>query len=76
MFPEETAQAAMDVKANVLMPIHWAKFALGLHPWKESIERVTKRADELGLRLLTPRIGRIITTFDTSVSEAWWKEVG
>ncbi|MBK9760704.1 MAG: hypothetical protein IPO90_12210 [Flavobacteriales bacterium] len=41
MFPEETAQAALDVRATVLMPIHWGKFALGLHPWKESIERGT-----------------------------------
>lgn len=73
MFPEETAQAAIDIRATTLMPIHWGKFALGLHPWKESIERVTKKADELGLPLLTPRIGRIITALDKSSSEKWWE---
>lgn len=73
MFPEETAQAAMDVRAKVLMPVHWGKFALGLHPWKESIERITKKASESGLPLLTPRIGRIVTTLDTSSSERWWE---
>ncbi|MBL7985020.1 MAG: hypothetical protein JNM91_08485, partial [Flavobacteriales bacterium] len=73
MFPEETTQAALDLRAAVLMPIHWGKFALGLHPWKESIERVTKRAGEIGLPLLTPRIGRIVTALDRSSSEAWWE---
>lgn len=75
MFPEETAQAALDVRAKVLMPIHWGKFALGLHPWKESIERITKKAQELDLPLLTPRIGRIVTSLDKSSSEAWWKDL-
>ena len=72
MFPEETAQAALDLSAAVLMPIHWGKFALGLHPWKESIERITKKAAELDLALLTPRIGRVVTTLDRSSSERWW----
>ncbi|MCB9184709.1 MAG: MBL fold metallo-hydrolase [Flavobacteriales bacterium] len=75
MFPEQTAQAANDLHADVLMPIHWGQFALGLHPWKESIERVTERARETGQSLLTPRIGRIITTFDPSVNERWLEEV-
>ena len=75
MFPEETAQAALDVNARLLMPIHWGKFALGLHPWKESIERVTRKAEEHGLPLLTPRIGRIVNMLDEGASEAWWKEL-
>jgi len=73
MFPEQTAQAAMDLRAKVLMPIHWGKFALGLHPWKEPIGRITKKAGELQLPLLTPRIGRIITSFDPALSEQWWE---
>lgn len=75
MFPEQTAQAARDLNADVLMPIHWGQFALGLHPWKEPAERITKRAGELGSPLLTPRIGRIVTTLDPSMSERWWDEV-
>lgn len=76
MFPEETAQAAKDLRADVLMPIHWGKFALGLHPWKESIERITRCAEEIDLPLLTPRIGRIIIHSEASASERWWDEVG
>lgn len=73
MMPEETAQAAMDVKARVLMPVHWGKFSLALHPWKEPIERLTVKAKELGLPLLTPRIGAVVVDADLSRSERWWE---
>ncbi len=72
MMPEQTAQAAVDVKAKVLMPIHWGKFSLAMHPWKEPVERVALAAKELGIPLLTPRIGRIVNGPDMTLSEAWW----
>jgi L-ascorbate metabolism protein UlaG (beta-lactamase superfamily) len=75
MLPEETAQAAVDVKARVLMPIHWGKFSLAMHPWKEPVERLTAKADALDLPLLTPRIGRIVNGPDLHLSERWWDEV-
>jgi L-ascorbate metabolism protein UlaG (beta-lactamase superfamily) len=73
MMPEETAQAAVEVKARVLMPIHWGKFSLALHPWKEPIERLTAKAKELGVPLLTPRIGAIVIDADLSRAERWWE---
>ncbi|MBK8340719.1 MAG: MBL fold metallo-hydrolase [Flavobacteriales bacterium] len=75
MMPEETAQAAVDLNAAVLMPIHWAKFSLALHPWKEPIERLSKKAADLGVPLLTPRIGRIVQSADRSTSERWWEAI-
>lgn len=72
MMPEETAQAALDVKARVLMPVHWGKFSLALHSWTEPIERLSAKAKELGLPLLTPRIGAIVVDADRSRSENWW----
>ena len=75
MMPEETAQAAVDVKAKVLMPIHWAKFSLAMHPWKEPIERVTVKALELGIPLLTPRIGDIVVDADLARGVRWWEAI-
>lgn len=75
MMPEETAQAAIDLRAKALMPIHWGKFSLALHPWKEPIECVSRKAAELGLPLLTPRIGAIVTDADPSRSERWWERL-
>lgn len=75
MMPEEVAQAAVDLNARVLMPIHWAKFSLAMHTWKEPVERLTAKASELGVALLTPRIGRIVVDADLGASEPWWKEL-
>ena len=73
MMPEETAQAALDVKANVMMPIHWAAFKLALHSWTDPVERVTKKAKELNLTILVPQIGSSIWLNDlTTSNEKWW----
>lgn len=75
MMPEETAQAAKDLRAAVLMPVHWGKFSLALHHWKDPIQRLTKKSAELGVPLLTPRIGRIVVNADSAASEPWWEGV-
>ena len=74
MSPEETAQASIDVKTNVMMPIHWGSFALALHTWNDPVLRVTKKAKELELPITVPKIGDeiLLDTIDLSLNE-WWK---
>lgn len=76
MMPEETVQAAVDLKAKALLPVHWGKFRLGMHPWNEPIKRVLEKAKTSGLQVQTPRIGEPFT-FNTDFSESnWWENVG
>ncbi|MBL1704181.1 hypothetical protein ELE02_33775, partial [Klebsiella pneumoniae] len=56
MLPEETVQAHIDVKGELLLPIHWGAFTLALHEWIDPIERVTKEANRLGVNITTPQI--------------------
>ncbi len=74
MFPEETAQAALDVRAKAMMPIHWGTFKLALHEWTDPILRVQAKAAELNVHLVTPIIGEpvILSKLPTTQSE-WWK---
>lgn len=73
MMPEETVQAAIDVKARRMMPIHWGAFALALHKWTDPIERVTKRARELNVPLIAPKIGQEVWLHNSSYAqEIWW----
>ena len=58
MMPEQTARAAVDVGAKVMMPIHWGAFVLALHSWTDPIERVTRKAGELKIPIATPKIGQ------------------
>ncbi|ANS48271.1 membrane protein [Bacillus thuringiensis] len=60
MLPEETVQAHIDVKGELLLPIHWGAFTLALHEWIDPIERVTKEANRLGVKITTPQIGESV----------------
>lgn len=72
MMPEETAQAATDLKAKVLMPVHNSKFTLALHPWKEPLERVTKEAEAKGIKVTTPLMGEPVLLDKSYPSLKWW----
>ncbi|MBV5313920.1 MAG: MBL fold metallo-hydrolase [Prolixibacteraceae bacterium] len=75
MMPEQTVQAAIDLKAKILMPVHWGKFALALHAWDESIERVTKEAYRLNVPIIHPMIGEVVDLDDSGVQHEWWKGI-
>jgi L-ascorbate metabolism protein UlaG (beta-lactamase superfamily) len=75
MLPEQSAQAAVDVRAKVMMPIHWGSFALAMHTWTDPVDRVTKQADTLGMPIITPRIGAVVALDALGAfHERWWRE--
>lgn len=73
MLPEETVSAAKDLGAKVLLPVHWAKFTLALHPWNEPIRRVVKAAADNGVRVTTPMIGEPVILNTSYPQEVWWE---
>ena len=73
MFPEQTVQAHLDLKGNVLHPIHWGTFNLALHPWYEPMERLTAAAKLKHLEIATPVVGET-TVYDMKIPTAsWWE---
>lgn len=75
MFPEQTAQAAKDLNAKYLFPVHWGKFVLSVHSWNESIQRVSKKAQEIGVQITTPIIGEPIILNQTMPQSKWWEKL-
>jgi L-ascorbate metabolism protein UlaG (beta-lactamase superfamily) len=73
MMPEQTVQAAKDLGAKKLLPVHWAKFSLGLHDWDEPIKRVSAAAEKEEIPLLTPMIGQKVTLNNEQRFEKWWE---
>lgn len=73
MSPEETIQAAIDVKSKLMMPIHWGAFKLALHSWDDPIKRAFKSAQDRNVKIATPKIGESIV-LNNSVYPAskWW----
>lgn len=72
MFPEQTVRAAMDLRAKVLFPVHWAKFALSNHSWNESILRLSAEANKQGQYFVMPLIGQPYHLEETFEQDTWW----
>lgn len=73
MMPEEVVQAAIDLKAKKLLPVHWGKFSLSLHAWDEPITRVTSEAKRRGVDVLHPMIGETLYLDEKNAFSEWWK---
>ncbi|MBP3871796.1 MAG: MBL fold metallo-hydrolase [Faecalicoccus sp.] len=76
MFPEQTVQAAKDVHAKWLIPVHWGAFVLSTHAWDDPVVRALQAAQELNVNMATPRIGEIVDFNEiSSYQEHWWEEI-
>ncbi|MEJ2596517.1 MAG: MBL fold metallo-hydrolase, partial [bacterium] len=73
MMPEETVQAHQDMQGKYLIPIHWGRFNLALHPWKDPAIRVSAAANENDVALITPRVGKTLTLNPSPRSSGWWR---
>lgn len=74
MMPEETVQAALDLEAKVMMPVHWGAFTLALHSWTDPIERATQAADLHQQKLVAPKIGEImLLSGEPAPRDNWWQ---
>jgi L-ascorbate metabolism protein UlaG (beta-lactamase superfamily) len=72
MMPEQVVQAAIDLKADKLFPVHWSKFTLSLHDWDEPINRVLKESYKRNMPVMHPRIGQAVNLADTLSHDRWW----
>lgn len=74
MMPEQTLQAAIDLQAKRLFPVHNSKFALANHAWNEPLKRITELNARYNLSLVTPMTGEKVNLNDTSQQFShWWK---
>lgn len=75
MYPEESAMAAVELRAKEVMPIHWCAFSLSSHGWDDPVERYVKAAEDKGLNLVTPKLGETMELKRVeNFRECWWRE--
>ncbi len=78
LHPEQVLQAAHDLNAKQLFPVHSSKFVLAMHPWDEPLNKVSRLNQESDnpIPLFTPVLGTKTILSDTSVDfSAWWEEI-
>lgn len=74
LLPEETLQAAQDLKAKALFPVHNSKFILANHAWNEPLNDLTKFNEKYRIPLLTPIIGeKINLDLKNRTNQTWWR---
>ena len=75
MGPEQAVQAALDARAALLIPVHWATFDLALHGWTEPGERVLVAAEAAGVPLALPRPGESVDAASPPEASRWWPDL-
>jgi len=75
MFPEQSLQAHLDLKGNLMHPIHWGSFNLALHDWYDPMRRVTAAAAIHRVSLATPLPGGLTVYGEPVLANAWWEEL-
>ena len=75
MQPEQTMQAHLDLRGNVLLPIHNGTFDLAFHVWHEPLDRIAALADRHARPLATPVIGAPLSLAAPAATERWWQGI-
>lgn len=74
MMPEQTAQAAVDLNAERVLPGHAGRFVLAKHTWDDPYKRLAQASKDKAYRLLTPMQGEPVWPADaTQTFRAWWE---
>lgn len=75
MRPEETLQAFLDLRGNMLIPVHNGTFDLAFHAWREPLDAIARLADQQGIALATPLLGEPMTIGRARVNLRWWEGI-
>ncbi|WP_051285294.1 MBL fold metallo-hydrolase [Aequorivita capsosiphonis] len=75
MLPEETLQAAEDLGAKKLFPVHSSKFALALHAWDEPMNKLDELNKSSKIPLIRPMIGEVVYLNKSQEFSQWWKQI-
>jgi L-ascorbate metabolism protein UlaG (beta-lactamase superfamily) len=76
MMPGETLQAAHDLQASLVFPVHNSKFCISNHDWDAPLRSITSIAAEARPELITPLIGEVVQISNPSAeSSDWWTRV-
>ncbi|MFC0526989.1 MBL fold metallo-hydrolase [Phytohabitans kaempferiae] len=73
MTPEDAVRAHVDLRAGLLMPVHWATFVLSYHSWSEPVDRLWREAKAADVRVAIPRPGERVDVAAPPVVDAWWQ---
>ncbi len=76
MMPGQVLQAAKDLNAKRVLPVHSMKFALANHAWDTPLKTISELNKTANVSLVTPIIGEQVNLKDTMQSfSKWWENI-
>ncbi len=74
MMPDQVLQAAKDLNAKRLFPVHSMKFALANHAWDTPLKTISALNETAKIPMITPKIGELVDLNDsTQTFTKWWE---
>ena len=73
MGPIHAAEAHVNLRGKLLLPIHWGLFNLAFHPWQEPIQRLMDTAAEKNISLFLPSPGAVQDVTGENLQTFWWE---
>ncbi|MGC1782728.1 MAG: MBL fold metallo-hydrolase [Acidobacteriaceae bacterium] len=73
MGPDHAAEAYLNLRGKLLLPIHWGLFNLAFHPWREPVERLMDLAKRKNIPLVLPKPGTPTEVTGASLNTFWWE---
>lgn len=73
--PEEAVKGFEELGGRYLVPVHWGMFNLAVHNWYDPPNAITRLAREKNIKLITPRLGQMISLADPPLFDEWWLEL-
>ncbi|MCB9251376.1 MAG: MBL fold metallo-hydrolase [Flavobacteriales bacterium] len=74
MFPEESVMAGLEAGAKVMVPVHWAGFALAQHSWTDPVQRFIEECQKRNAISRVPSPGSLLDIMERYELKNWWEE--
>lgn len=74
MNPEQSAQAAEDLRAQAALPSHVGRFNISYHSWDDPFRRFVAAGEGRPYRLITPKIGEVVELAEHQRAFSHWWE--
>jgi L-ascorbate metabolism protein UlaG (beta-lactamase superfamily) len=75
MTPEEGVATHLDLRGQLLIPLHWGTFNLSFHGWSEPADRLWLEAKARDVRLAVPRPGERVNVDAPPPVDGWWQTI-
>jgi L-ascorbate metabolism protein UlaG (beta-lactamase superfamily) len=72
--PDQVLAAHNDLKGHKLLPVHWGKYLLSLHSWKDPMEKLFSYNAEKKKDITVPMIGDIMDINAEFKNNFWWEK--